>query len=50
MPGELVQVIQEKEKEHMRDVKFYSFPKPDLQDNLNENTVAKWPRLISTIF
>ena len=29
----------DKEKEHMRDVKFNSFPKPDLQDNLNENTV-----------
>ena len=29
----------DKEKEHMKNVKFYSFPKPDLQDNLCDKTV-----------
>ena len=29
----------DKEKEHMRDVKFYSFPKPDLQNDFCERTI-----------
>ena len=29
-----------RDKEHMRDAKFYLFPKPDLQDNLNENIAS----------
>ena len=29
----------DKEKEHMRNVKFYSFPKPDLQNDFCEKTI-----------
>ena len=29
----------DKEKEHMRNVKFYSFPKPDLQNDSCEKTI-----------